>query len=378
MTLNASHRHALENLFSPAAFGSLQLRNRLLMAPMTRSQSPGHVPNERNVEYYRRRAAGGVGLIITEGTTVGHPAASGYPDVPAFHGDAALQGWKAVVDAVHAEGAAIIPQLWHVGSIRQPGMQPDGSVPGYAPSAVVHPSLSPEQGVRPREMTEQDIGDVVNAFARSAAAAKKLGFDGVELHGAHGYLIDEFFWTATNLRQDRYGGELAQRTRFATQIVHAVRESVGPGFPIALRISQWKPGDYQYRVAADPQQLETWLGPLRDAGVDVFHCSTRRLDDPEFENSSLNLAGWVKKVLGVPTVTVGSVGLDSDFVASFSGQPAAVLGIERLLQRLERGEFDFVALGRALLADPEWPNKLRSGHYADVAAFSPQHLQRYP
>jgi len=378
MTLDASHRHALENLFSPAAFGSRQLRNRLLMAPMTRSQSPGHVPNERNVEYYRRRAAGGIGLIITEGTTVGHPAASGYPDVPAFHGDAALQGWKAVADAVHAEGAAIIPQLWHVGSIRQPGMQPDGSVPGYAPSAVVHPSLPPDTGVRPREMTEQDIGDVVNAFARSAAAAKEIGFDGLELHGAHGYLIDQFFWSATNLRQDRYGGALAQRTRFATQIVHAVRESVGPGFPIAFRLSQWKSGDFQYRVAESPAQLETWLGPLRDAGVDVFHCSTRRFDEPLFENSNLNLAGWVKKVLGVPTVTVGSVGLDSDFVAAFSGQPAAVLGIERLLGRLERGEFDFVALGRALLADPEWPNKLRSGRYADVAAFSPEHLQRYP
>ena len=114
---------SLDKLFSPARFGSCTLRNRVAMAPMTRSQSPGHVPNARNVEYYRRRAAGGVGLIITEGTAVGHPAANGYPDVPAFHGAAALAGWRAVAEAVHAEGAAIIPQLWHVGSVRQPGTQ---------------------------------------------------------------------------------------------------------------------------------------------------------------------------------------------------------------------------------------------------------------
>jgi 2,4-dienoyl-CoA reductase-like NADH-dependent reductase (Old Yellow Enzyme family) len=147
----------LARLLSPARFGRHELRNRLVMAPMTRCQSPGHVPNERNVEYYRRRALGGVGLIITEGTTIGHAAANGYPDVPTFDGEAALQGWKAVADAVHAAGAAIIPQLWHVGSVRQPGMQPDGSVPGYGPSAVVHPLLQAKGGVAPREMDEADL-----------------------------------------------------------------------------------------------------------------------------------------------------------------------------------------------------------------------------
>lgn len=378
MTLSAALAPALDRLFSPARFGSRTLRNRVVMAPMTRCKSPGHAPNALNVEYYRRRAAGGVGLIITEGTTVGHPAANGYPDVPAFHGDAALTGWKAVADAVHAEGAAIVPQLWHVGSVRQPGTQPDGAVPGYAPSRVVHPNAPAGAGVAPIEMSERDIGDVIDAFALSAAHAKELGFDGVELHGAHGYLIDQFFWTTTNRRSDGYGGSLSQRTRFAAQIVRAVRERVGPDFPIAFRLSQFKLGEYGYRVAHDADELTTWVAPLVDAGVDVFHCSTRRFDDPELEGSTLNLAGWVKKLTGKPTITVGSVGLDADFIASFSGQPSGARGVEHLLARLERGEVDFVAIGRALLADPEWPNKLRAGRYSDVIAFTPAHLQSYP
>jgi 2,4-dienoyl-CoA reductase-like NADH-dependent reductase (Old Yellow Enzyme family) len=369
---------SLDKLFSPARFGSLTLRNRLVMAPMTRSQSPGHVPNERNVEYYQKRALGGIGLIITEGTTVGHPAANGYPDVPAFHGDAALAGWKAVADAVHAAGAAIIPQLWHVGSVRQPGMQPDGSVPGYAPSAVLNPSLAGTGATLPKEMTENDICDVVNAFARSAAQARALGFDGVELHGAHGYLIDQFFWEATNQRTDAYGGDVFQRGRFATQVISAVRESVGPDFPVCLRFSQFKLGDYAHRMLKNPKELERWLAPLTDAGVDVFHCSTRRFDQPEFEGSELNLAGWTKKLTGKATLSVGSVGLDSDFISSFGGQSAGVAGIQGLLGRLERDELDFAVLGRALLADPEWPNKLRSGKYADVVPFVTEHLQRYP
>lgn len=364
-------------MFSPARFGSRNTRNRIVMAPMTRCQSPGHAPNARNVEYYRRRAAGGAGLIITEGTTVAHPAANGYPDVPAFHGAAALAGWKAVADAVHAEGAAIIPQLWHVGSVRQPGTQPDASVPGYAPSAVVHPQNGPE-GVAPLEMTERDIDDVIAAFGQSARHARELGFDGVEVHGAHGYLIDQFFWTAANRRRDEYGGSLSGRTRFAARVVRAVRESVGADFPIVFRLSQFKLGDYGYRVAHTPEELEAWLAPLIDAGVDVFHCSQRRFDDAEFAGSPLNFAGWVKKISGKTTISVGSVGLDADFIASFSGRPSSMRGIEQLLGRLEQGEFDYIAIGRALIADPEWPNKLRAGRYGEVVSFTPEFLAQYP
>lgn len=365
-----------DKLFTPARFGSLELPNRLVMAPMTRNQSPGHVPNDRNVDYYRQRAAGGVGLIITEGTTVGHAAASGYPDVPAFDGDDALAGWKAVVDAVHEAGGLIAPQLWHVGSIRQPGMQPDGAVPGFGPSAVVHPFR--EAGQAPVVMSERDITEVIDAFARAAGHARRLGFDAVEIHGAHSYLIDQFFWELTNQRTDRYGGDLVARTRFAAELIAAVRSAVGPEFPICLRFSQWKMGDYRHKMAATPEELAAWLEPLTDAGVDVYHCSTRRFDDPEFEGSDLNLAGWTRKLSGKPTVTVGSIGLDSDFLRSFAGKHADPVGLDALLQRLERDEFDFAAVGRALLADAAWVDKLRAGREAEVVPFTRAHLGSYP
>jgi 2,4-dienoyl-CoA reductase-like NADH-dependent reductase (Old Yellow Enzyme family) len=368
---------SVDALFEAVAFGGATARNRIVMAPMTRSRSPGHVPNDRVVEYYRRRAAGGVGLIITEGTTVDHPAASGYPDVPAFHGDEALLGWKRVVDAVHAEGALIAPQLWHVGSIRQTGMQPDPEVPGYAPSAVVHPFLVGRGGQTPVAMTQRDIDDVVAAFGSAAGHAQQVGFDGLELHGAHGYLIDQFFWSATNQRTDGYGGDFVDRTRFAVETIAAARAAVGPDFPICLRFSQWKMGDYRHKLAASPEELERFLAPLVDAGVDIFHCSTRRFFHSEFEGSDLNLAGWTKKLTGKPTMTVGSVGLDSDFLRSYAGKEARRVGLDQLFERLDEHEFDFVAVGRALLADAEWPNKLRSGRENDIVAFTPEHMRRF-
>mgnify|MGYP005689692451 FL=1 len=165
--------------------------------------SPGYVPNDQVVGYYQRRAEGEVGLIITEGTFVGHKAANGYERVPAIYGDEAMAGWKKVVDAVHAAGGQIIPQLWHVGSVRKPGIGPDKDVPGYSPSGLFKPGK--ENG---HAMTKEDIQDVVRAFAESAKAAKEVGFDGVEIHGAHGYLLDQFFWEGTNQRDDEYGGPI--------------------------------------------------------------------------------------------------------------------------------------------------------------------------
>jgi 2,4-dienoyl-CoA reductase-like NADH-dependent reductase (Old Yellow Enzyme family) len=382
LTVTSSPHHPaqplLAKLLSPARFGALPLKNRLVMAPMTREQSPGHVPNERNVEYYTRRARGGVGLIITEGTTIGHPGANGYRDVPAFDGEAALQGWRAVKEAVHGLGTAIIPQLWHVGSVRQLGAQPDPLVPGYGPSAVLHPAAADPAGDLPRELGERDIADIIEAYARAAASARELGFDGVEVHAAHGYLIHQFFSARSNRRTDRYGGDAIERTRFAVEVVGAVRRAVGPDFPICLRFSQWSLGDYTARLVQTPGELERWLEPLTQAGVDVYHASTRRCDDPEFEGSMLTLAGWTKRLSGKPVMTVGSIGLDSDFIAAFAGASAGTVGIERLLERLDRDEFDLVVLGRALLADPDWPEKMRAGRFDQITPFTPEHLRRYP
>jgi len=213
-------------LFKPFHMGSLELPTRIVMAPMTRSFSPGGIPNAKVIEYYRRRASAGVGLIITEGTTVGHKASNGYPNVPQFFGEAALDGWRKVVEAVHEEGGKIVPQLWHVGAVRRLGTEPDGTVPAYGPTEKLK-----DGNVVVHGMSKQDIDEVVAAFAQAAKDAKAIGMDGVEIHGAHGYLVDQFFWEGTNQRTDEYGGDLAHRYRLPTAGIPGPRAARGPGYP---------------------------------------------------------------------------------------------------------------------------------------------------
>lgn len=360
-------------LFQPFSLGRLQLANRLVMAPMTRNKSPGNIPGPDVVDYYRRRAAGGVGLIITEGTCINHIAASGYPDVPYFHGAERLDAWKKVAEAVHAEGGRIAPQLWHCGGMRRAGTPPEGEVNGYTPSGMNVPGK-----VNRHIMTQQDIDDVVVAFGQGAADAKALGFDAVEIHGAHGYLVDQFFWEGTNQRDDGYGGSLERRNRFALEVIAAVRAAVGPEFPVILRWSQWKQQDYAARLVTTPGELEQFLLPLSDAGVDIFHCSTRRFWEPEFEGSDLNLAGWTRKITGKPAITVGSVGLNADFIPApgettfKAAQPAS---LDELVRRMEAHEFDLVAVGRALIANPSWARLVQEHRLADIRAYDSAMLE---
>jgi len=220
-------------------------------------------------------------------------------------------------------------------------------------------------------MAESEIADVIDAFAKGARAAQQIGFDAVEFHGAHGYLIDQFFWAGTNTREDTWGGDLRRRGNFAAEIIKAARAAVGPSFPLVLRVSQWKQQDFTQRLAHSPQEWEQFLSPLVEAGVDIFHCSTRRYHEPEFEGSNLNLAGWTKRLTGKPTITVGGVGLSSgsDFIASLGGRVADVANIDDLLDRLSQDEFDLVAIGRALVANPDWPAQLRKGTSGKLKSF---------
>jgi len=342
-----NNSQSVQALFQPFTIGKMTVPNRIVMAPMTRQFSHGGVPGSDVAEYYRRRAENGVGLIVTEGTMIDHPDASTQENVPHFYGEAALNGWANVVAAVHEAGGRIIPQIWHEGA--------RGHVSDY---------------------TEADIAEIVQAFARAASEAQRIGFDGIELHGAHGFLIDQFFWEKTNPRTDRYGGGMVARTRFAVEVIEACRRAVGPEFPIVLRFSQWKMGDYTVKLAESPELLEQLLAPLVEAGVDVFHCSTRRFWEPEFEGSDLNLAGWVKKLTGKPVITVGSVGLDGDVSSLFTeGKGAGIANLEGVIERLEREEFDLVAVGRALLADPAWASKIRDGRFDEVIPFSPEAIK---
>ncbi|MER7198817.1 12-oxophytodienoate reductase [Streptomyces sp. CB01635] len=356
---------AAEILSRPIALNGLKVPNRIAMAPMTRMFSPNGIPGEDVRSYYSRRAAAGVGLIVTEGTYVGHDSAGESDRVPRFHGEEQLAGWAKVAEDVHAAGGTIVPQLWHIGMVRQQGKPPFAEAPAVGPSGL---RIDGTEGTG-KAMTQGDLDDVIGAFAQAAKDAERIGFDGVEVHGAHGYLLDQFLWAGTNRRTDGYGGDAVARTKFAAEIVAAIRENVSPGFPVIFRYSQWKQEAYEARLAETPEELEAILNPLTAAGVDAFHASTRRYWNPEFDGSDLNLAGWTKKVTGKPTITVGSVGLDGDFIRAFMGEGSAVKGIDDLLDRLERDEFDMVAIGRALLQDPEWAAKVLAGRFDELTPY---------
>jgi 2,4-dienoyl-CoA reductase-like NADH-dependent reductase (Old Yellow Enzyme family) len=358
---------ALDSLFKPFEFKSLKMPNRVVMAPMTRSFSPGGVATDDVAAYYRRRAENQVGLIITEGTGVARDASLNDANVPRFHGEKELAAWRKVVDEVHDAGGLIAPQLWHVGAAK--GKDVLGKID--SPSG-----LSKRDGTPFTEpMTDADIADTIAAFASAAANAKALGFDAIELHGAHGYLIDQFFWEGTNVRTDAFGGPtIGERSKFAAEILKAVRAAVGPDYPVIIRLSQWKQQEYTARLATTPKEMEAWLQPLADAGADIFHCSQRRFWEPEFEGSDLNFAGWAKKLTGAPTITVGSVGLSGEFIAAFGGEGSQPASLDGLLERLDRGEFDLVGVGRALLQDPEWVVKIREGRNDDLKNFEREAL----
>lgn len=356
---------ATASLFSPTTVAGLSLRNGFVMAPMTRSHSPGGVPTAENAAYYRRRAAGGVGLIVTEGILIDHPSAGHDPDVPRL-ADAAAPGWRGVVDAVHAEGAAIIAQLWHMGSQRESS---DG-YPAWTPSGV------DERGVaNSHAASTTEIASLIEAYATAARAALDVGFDGVEVHAAHGYLLDEFLWSATNRRTDRYGGNRRNRSRLVAEIVAAVRTATAPRFPIAVRFSQFKERAFEARLADTPAELAELLEPLVGAGTDLFHASQRRFWEPSFDGSPLNLAGWAKQLTGLPSITVGSVGLTASTSGAHSddGQRS----VAALMARHETGEFDLVAVGRALLGNPDWVRLVETGRSAEVVDYHKDHEQNY-
>lgn len=375
----------IDQLFQPLTLRSRSLRNRIVMSPMTRGFSPGGIPGADVAAYYRRRAAAEVGLIVTEGVGIDHPSAIGQgsmgeDNIPLLHGEAALAGWRGVVDAVHAEGGLIVPQLWHMGVIRTAGTGPYPEAPSVRPSgiwgptakAILPPDYIERQSVPTRAMTDTEIADVISAYGRSAANARAVGFDGVAVHAAHGYLIDSFFWGETNHRTDRWGGGLDRRAQFGVEVVKAIRAAIGPDLPILFRWSQWKLHDYAARLAQTPAELQTLLEPLAAAGVDVFDTSTRLLTDPAFEGSDLSLAGWVRKLTGVTTMAVGGTGLSKDLQSSFAGGTLAIDNLAPIVARFEAGEFDLLAVGRSLLVDPEWTLKARAGE-----AFAPFSQELY-
>jgi 2,4-dienoyl-CoA reductase-like NADH-dependent reductase (Old Yellow Enzyme family) len=355
-------------LFTPFTLNRLALRNRWVMPAMQRGMCVGGSPTAELAVYYRRRAEGGVPLIIGESAAVDHPSATVQPS-SAHINAAARDGWARCVEEVGEAGGAMLLQLWHEGALRTDGQ-------ALSPSGLAHPGRTSG-----RAATLDELAEIRDGFVRSAMIARAIGAAGVEVHAAHGYFLDQFLWHGTNVRSDGYGGpDIARRARFPAEIVAAIRAACGPDFVITLRFSQWKEADYGARVAATPEELATLVTMLREAGVDALHCSNRRFWEGEWDGDARNLAGWTRTLGGLPTITVGSVGLDTDVMTVFMEgvDPGARVAeaIEDLEQRLAAGEFDLVAVGRALIGDPDFVKKVEQRDYSAIRTFARADLGR--
>lgn len=365
----------IDPLFAPLTLNGITLANRFVLPGMQRRWCVDGAPSAKLSDYYCRRVEGGVGLIISESMAVDHPSAT-QNKVFAWMNERTVGAWADCVGAIRSAGGRILFQLWHEGAMRGEG--------GDGPLSA-HPTLSPsgiafsgrENG---RAASTAELDAILQAFVRSARLAQQAGADGVEIHAAHGYLLDQFLWSVTNRRDDGYGGDdIRDRVRFPAAVVAAVREACGDEFIISFRFSQWKLFDFSAKVAPTPADLEIMLATVREAGVSLLHASTRRFWEPEWEGSPLGLAGWARKLSGLPVITVGSVGLSADVAESVSG--GEVVGrvresLEHLALRFNRGEFDLVSVGRSLIGDPDWVRKVGSGDLESIRIFSRTDIAR--
>ncbi|AKS34612.1 tRNA-dihydrouridine synthase [Mycolicibacterium goodii] len=335
---------------SSARLGTIELDNRLAVAPMTRvSASPDGTPTAAMADYYAEFARGGFGLVITEGTYTDMTHSQGYLNQPGLATDDHVAGWRPVTDAVHAAGVPIVAQLMHAGALSQGNSH---GVATIAPSAVPpHGSPLAEYGgsgawPTPREMSAADIEAVVAGFADAAVRARAAGFDGVEIHAANGYLLDQFLTTYTNHRTDQYGGDVTNRIRLTAQIAAAVRAEVGPDFLVGVRLSQTKVNDFHYRWPGGTHDAQVIFTALADTGVDYLHIASEgrdfiegaRLDDGR------TITGVARQVTGLPVIANGGM--------HDPGQAGRVL---------DGGHADVLSIGRGALANPDLPQRLSTG-----------------
>lgn len=367
-------------LFEPLQVKATVLRNRFVMPAMQRGFLKECTPTAAMAAYLEGCARGGMGLIITEGTGPDHPSAFWQGTFGVLRReDQAI--WRDIVSRAKSGGAALLVQLWHAGSCRV--VPPESA---WAKSPTLSPSGLLQAG-RPNgaAMTARDIEEIRDAFVRAALFAQEIGADGVEIHAAHGYLLDQFLWHETNIRTDEYGGAtLAERARFPRDVVAAVRATCGDDFLISFRFSQWKEVDYEARIVAHPDELRPAIGMLRAAGVDIFNVSTRRFDRIEWPelDPRRTLAGWVKSMTDAAVIAVGSVGLNNDIASNLFGGKNPELQVERDLERVRaamaEGQFDLVGIGRAQIANPDFVARVQRGEIAALRSFDrDRHLAEF-
>ncbi|AYH43481.1 alkene reductase [Azoarcus sp. DN11] len=328
-------------LFQPARIGDIEVANRVVMAPLTRSradEAAGDVPGSAmNIEYYRQRS--NAGLIISEGTQVS-PVGKGYMATPGIYSDAQVEGWKAITQAVHAAGSKIVAQIWHVGRVTHPDLT--GGAQPVAPSAVrpkvvAHTRNGKVEVPEPRALSVDEIASVVQEFRRAAANAIRAGFDGVEIHGANGYLVDQFLRDGANQRTDRYGGSVENRARFALEVIDAVVAEIGAG-RVGIRLSPVTPANDL--SDSNPQAVFGYLvEELNKRGIAFIHfiegATGGARDVPGFDFA------WARK--------------------AFQGTYIANNGYDRAMaiDAVESGRADAVAFGRLYIANPDLVHRLK-------------------
>jgi 2,4-dienoyl-CoA reductase-like NADH-dependent reductase (Old Yellow Enzyme family) len=334
---------------APSAIGDRPLRNRLAVAPMTRvSATPSGVPTPEMAEYYGEFADGGFGLVISEGTYPDGEAAQGYLDQPGLVTDEHVAGWREVTGRVHASGALMIAQLMHAGALSQGNASGAATV---APSPVAPlGEMMPAYGGSgpwpvPRELSAAGIDEVIAGFASSARRARDAGFDGVEVHAANGYLLDQFLTTYTNRRTDRYGGDVRNRIRLTAEVVAAITEAV-PGFLVGVRLSQIKVNDLAYRWPGGRADAEVVFPALAEAGAGYLHvaCEGRNWIDTSMFEDGTTITGVARETTGLPVIANG--------------------GMHDLAQAgdvLDGGHADLLSLGHGALANPDLPRRVAAG-----------------
>ncbi|WP_433475664.1 alkene reductase [Spirillospora sp. CA-142024] len=345
--MSVSRNHpALE----PGRVGDLRTANRLVVAPMTRvsAESDGTATPEM-ADYYAEFARGGFGLVITEGIYTDIAYSQGYLNQPGLVSGRHVAAWRDVTEGVHGAGAPIVAQLMHAGALSQGNPYRDDTA---GPSAVRPQGVKmPEYGGNgpwptPREMSPADIESAIAGFVASAVNARDAGFDGVEVHAANGYLLDQFITDYTNLREDSYGGPIANRVRLTAEVVTAIRAEVGPDWCVGVRLSQTKVNDFRYRWPGGPHDAEVIFTALAEAGASYLHIAsegrnwieTARLD------GGLTITGLARRVSGLPVIANGGMH-DADLSAQVLGD----------------GHTDLVSVARGALVNPDLPRRLAEG-----------------
>lgn len=364
----------LDALFEPLVIRGMRLRNRFVMPAMQRGFMEDGAPTPRMVEYLRRCAAGGTGLLISESTSIDHWSAYWQPLMGRLE-PRTLPAWRRVVEAVHGEGAAYLAQLWHPGAIRRvTGGHPLAAYPALSPSGLVQAGRA-----NGRAATREELEELEAAYVRAALDAVALGADGVEVHACHGYFLDQFLWAETNRREDEWGGAtLAARARYPAAIVRAIRAAVPEGFVISFRISQFKEVDYGATIADSPEDLAGMLAVMREAGVDLFNVSSRKFRKPEWpdrEQPGHGIAQWARSFTDAPVMTCGSVGLDLEMFANlFDDEEPAEMMVERdlalLAGRVRERTIDLVGIGRMHIANPDFVARVRAGRARELHLFN--------